>query len=125
LLFFISSFIYFPNSLGYLDNYIPADSLHTPAHIVLEWYFLPFYAIIRSIPDKLGRVIDIMAGSLLVLFLIPFTNTSPIRSTTFRPLFKIFYWLTVADFVFLIPLIDFVETLLIKIYLNSNLSVLN
>jgi quinol-cytochrome oxidoreductase complex cytochrome b subunit len=73
----------------------------------------------------LGRVIDIMAGSLLVLFLIPFTNTSPIRSTTFRPLFKIFYWLTVADFVFLIPLIDFVETLLIKIYLNSNLSVLN
>jgi ubiquinol-cytochrome c reductase cytochrome b subunit len=124
LLLFILFVFYFPNSLGHPDNYIPADSLHTPAHIVPEWYFLPFYAILRSIPDKLGGVIA-MAGSLLVLFLIPFTNTSPIRSTTFRPLFKIFYWLTVADFVFLIPLIDFVETLLIKIYLNSNLSVLN
>jgi quinol-cytochrome oxidoreductase complex cytochrome b subunit len=101
--FFIFLFIfcififYFPNTLGHPDNYIPADCLHTPAHIVPEWYFLPFYAILRSIPDKLGGVAA-MAGSLLVLFLIPFINTSEIRSTTFRPIFKIFYWLIVADF---------------------------
>ena len=91
---------YFPNALGHPDNYIPANPLVTPAHIVPEWYFLPFYAILRSIPDKLGGVAA-MGGALLVLFLIPFTNTSEIRSTTFRPLFKIFYWLLVADFLIL------------------------
>ena len=88
---------YFPNSMGHPDNYIPANPMITPAHIVPEWYFLPFYAILRSIPDKLGGVAA-MGGALMVLFLIPFTNTSEIRSTTFRPLFKIFYWLLVADF---------------------------
>merc|ERR1712127_565531 len=91
---------YFPNLLGHPDNYIPADPLHTPAHIVPEWYFLPFYAILRSIPNKLGGVVA-MFGSLLILFLIPFINTSEVRSTTFRPLFKIFYWLLVADFLIL------------------------
>ena len=91
---------YFPNAMGHPDNYIPANPLVTPAHIVPEWYFLPFYAILRSIPDKLGGVAA-MGGALLVLFLIPFTNTSEIRSTTFRPLFKIFYWLLVADFLIL------------------------
>jgi ubiquinol-cytochrome c reductase cytochrome b subunit len=74
--------------------------MQTPAHIVPEWYFLPFYAILRSIPDKLGGVAA-MAGSLIILFLIPFINTSEIRSTTFRPIFKIFYWLLVADFLLL------------------------
>lgn len=74
--------------------------MQTPAHIVPEWYFLPFYAILRSIPDKFGGVAA-MGGSLLVLLLIPFTNTSEIRSTTFRPIFKIFYWLIVADFLIL------------------------
>ena len=96
MLFFL--LFYFSNLLGDPDNYIPADSLHTPAHIVPEWYFLPFYAILRSIPDKLGGVIA-MAGSLVVLFFIPFINTSNIRSSTFRPIFKIFYWLLVADFI--------------------------
>jgi len=91
---------YFPNSLGHPDNYIPADPMVTPAHIVPEWYFLPFYAILRSIPDKLGGV-TAMVGALLILLLIPFTNTSEIRSTTFRPIFKIFYWLLVADFLIL------------------------
>jgi len=91
---------YFPNAMGHPDNYIPANPLVTPAHIVPEWYFLPFYAILRSIPDKLGGVAA-MGGALIVLFLIPFTNTSEIRSTTFRPLFKIFYWLLVADFLIL------------------------
>ena len=56
MLFFL--LFYFSNLLGDPDNYIPADSLHTPAHIVPEWYFLPFYAILRSIPDKLGGVIS-------------------------------------------------------------------
>ena len=91
---------FYPNLLGHPDNYIPADPLHTPAHIVPEWYFLPFYAILRSIPNKLGGVLA-MFGSLLILLLIPFINTSEIRSTTFRPLFKIFYWLLVADFLIL------------------------
>ena len=61
---------------------------------------LPFYAVLRSIPDKLGGVIA-MFGALIILFFIPFTNTSEVRSTTFRPIFKIFYWLLVADFLFL------------------------
>jgi len=100
-LFLFGTFVfYFPNSLGHPDNYIPADPMSTPAHIVPEWYFLPFYAILRSIPDKFGGVAA-MGGSLIVLFLIPFTNTSEIRSTTFRPIFKIFYWLLVADFLIL------------------------
>ena len=65
-----------------------------------EWYFLPFYAILRSIPDKLGGVVA-MGGALIILLLIPFTNTSEIRSTTFRPIFKIFFWIFVADFAIL------------------------
>jgi ubiquinol-cytochrome c reductase cytochrome b subunit len=100
LFVFLIFLFYFPNTLGHPDNYILADSLHTPAHIVPEWYFLPFYAILRSIPDKLGGVLA-MGGALIVLFIIPFTNTSNIRSTTFRPIFKIFYWLLVADFIIL------------------------
>jgi len=100
LLFFATFVFYFPNTLGHPDNYIPADPMQTPAHIVPEWYFLPFYAVLRSIPDKLGGVVA-MGGALIVLFLIPFTNTSEVRSTTFRPIFKIFYWLLVADFLIL------------------------
>ena len=91
---------YFPNLLGHPDNYIPADPLHTPAHIVPEWYFLPFYAILRSIPHKLGGVVA-MFGSLLILLLIPFINTSEVRSTTFRPIYKLAYWVLVADFLIL------------------------
>lgn len=100
LSFFCVFLFYFPNTLGHPDNYIPADCLHTPAHIVPEWYFLPFYAVLRSIPDKLGGVIA-MGGALVILLLIPFTNTSEIRSTVFRPIFKLFYWLLVADFLIL------------------------
>lgn len=100
-LFLFGFFVFFyPNLMGHPDNYIPADPMHTPAHIVPEWYFLPFYAILRSIPDKLGGVAA-MGGALIILFLIPFTNTSEIRSTTFRPIFKICYWLLVADFLIL------------------------
>jgi len=101
LLFFGGLVFWYPNLLGHPDNYIPADPMHTPAHIVPEWYFLPFYAILRSIPNKLGGVVA-MFGSLIILFLIPFINTSEIRSTTFRPMFKFFYWVLVSDFIVLL-----------------------
>jgi quinol-cytochrome oxidoreductase complex cytochrome b subunit len=94
-------FIFFyPNTLGHPDNYIPANPLVTPPHIVPEWYFLPFYAILRSIPDKLGGVVA-MISAILVLLLLPLLNTSEIRSSKFRPLFSFFYWFLVADFIIL------------------------
>jgi ubiquinol-cytochrome c reductase cytochrome b subunit len=91
---------YFPNFLGHTDNYIPANPLVTPPHIVPEWYFLPFYAILRSIPDKLGGVLAMLAA-ILVLLLLPFINFSNIRSNKFRPLFAFTYWFLVADFAIL------------------------
>ena len=97
---FVALVFYFPNLLGHPDNYIPADPMKTPPHIVPEWYFLPFYAILRSIPDKLGGVVA-MGGALIVLLLIPFTSTSEVRSSRFRPIYKFFYWLIVADFLIL------------------------
>jgi len=91
LIIFFSFFVfYFPNSLGHSDNYIPANPLVTPAHIVPEWYFLPFYAILRSIPDKLGGVVA-MISAILILLLLPVINTSNVRSTKFRPIFGILY----------------------------------
>ena len=87
---------FYPNVLGHSDNYIPANPLVTPAHIVPEWYFLPFYAILRSIPDKLGGVVA-MGGAILIMLTIPFTNSSEIRSAAFRPLYKKIFWLFVAD----------------------------
>ena len=87
--------------LGHPDNYIEANPLVTPPHIVPEWYFLPFYAMLRSVPDKVGGILT-MGGAIIILFSIPFFNTSEIRSTSFRPLFKICYWLLVADFLVLI-----------------------
>lgn len=94
--FFIFVF-YYPNTLGHPDNYIEANPMKTPLHIVPEWYFLPFYAILRSIPNKIGGVIAMFA-SLLVMLTIPFTNSSEIRSTAFRPIFKVCYWLLVVAF---------------------------
>jgi ubiquinol-cytochrome c reductase cytochrome b subunit len=91
---------YFPNFLGHSDNYIPANPLVTPPHIVPEWYFLPFYAILRSIPDKLGGVLAMLAA-ILVLLLLPFVNFSNIRSNKFRPLFAFVYWFLVVDFTIL------------------------
>lgn len=94
---FFSIFVYFyPNMLGHPDNYIPANPMSTPQHIVPEWYFLPTYAILRSIPNKLGGVAAI--GLVFVcLFLLPFINTSQVRSSSFRPLHKILFWLLAAD----------------------------
>ena len=100
LTFFATFVFYFPNTLNHPDNYIPADPLQTPAHVVPEWYFLPYYAILRSIPHKAGGIVA-MVGSILVLALIPFINSSMIRNTTYRPLFKFFFWLFIADFVIL------------------------
>ena len=91
---------YFPNLLNHPDNYIRADYYETPKHVVPEWYFLPFYAMLRSIPHKTGGILC-MFGSIAVLFIIPFINTSKIRNTTYRPIFKFFFWVFVGDFVFL------------------------
>ncbi|MBN34528.1 MAG: cytochrome b [Rhodospirillaceae bacterium] len=100
LIFFAVFLFYAPNYMGHPDNYIPADPLKTPAHIVPEWYFLPFYAILRAIPDKLGGVIA-MGLSIGILFLLPWLDTSRIRSATFRPVFKWFYWIMVLDMLIL------------------------
>ena len=101
LLTFFSFFVFFfPNYLGHADNYIPANPLVTPAHIVPEWYFLPFYAILRSIPDKLGGVVA-MVAAILILLLLPVINTSEIRSSKFRPLYGMAYWFLVSDFLIL------------------------
>ncbi|WP_249696270.1 cytochrome b/b6 [Stappia sp. WLB 29] len=86
---------YIPNFLGHADNYIEADPLVTPTHIVPEWYFLPFYAILRAVPDKLGGVI-LMFGSIAVMFILPWLDTSKVRSGTYRPLFKQFFWIFAA-----------------------------
>jgi len=104
--FFVFAFVFailvffYPNLLGHPDNYIPANPLVTPAHIVPEWYFLPFYAILRSIPDKLGGVVA-MVSAILVLFLLPIVNTSKVRSSKFRPIFGVAYWFLVSDFLIL------------------------
>lgn len=96
-LILFSYFIFFaPNVLGHADNYIQANPLVTPAHIVPEWYLLPFYAILRAVPDKLGGVL-LMFGAIFVLFLLPWLDTSKVRSARYRPLFKQFYLLFVVD----------------------------
>ena len=98
LLALLSYFVFFaPNALGHPDNYIQANALVTPPHIVPEWYFLPFYAILRSIPDKLGGVAA-MGGAIVVLLFLPALNTSGTRSSKFRPIFKYAYWAFVLDF---------------------------
>ncbi|MBS0271507.1 MAG: cytochrome b N-terminal domain-containing protein [Proteobacteria bacterium] len=90
-------FVFFnPNFFGEPDNYIPANPLVTPPHIVPEWYFLPFYAILRSIPNKLFGVIA-MFGAVFILFFIPWLDTSKVRSATFRPIYKWVFWGFVVD----------------------------
>ena len=95
-LFFSLFLFYAPNVLGHPDNYIPANPMSTPAHIVPEWYFLPVYAILRSIPNKLGGVLAI-ALVFACLFALPFLNTSQVRSASFRPIHAKLFWLLVAD----------------------------
>jgi ubiquinol-cytochrome c reductase cytochrome b subunit len=100
LVFFAFFVLYFPNTLNHPDNCIPADPLETPAHVVPEWYFLPFYAILRSIPHKAGGIIAMIAA-ILILIIIPFSSTSFVRNTTYRPIFKVFFWLFIADCIIL------------------------
>lgn len=86
-------FVFFaPDYLGHSDNYIEANPLSTPAHIVPEWYYLPFYAILRAVPSKLGGVL-LMFGSILILCFIPWLDTSRVKSAKYRPVFKWFLWL--------------------------------
>lgn len=94
LIFFSAFLFYAPNYLGHPDNYIPADPLVTPPHIVPEWYFLPFYAILRAVPDKLGGVL-LMFGAIAVLFALPWLDKSRVRSARFRPIFKQVFWVFV------------------------------
>ena len=94
----ISSVIFFgPNLMAEVDNYIPADPLVTPAHIVPNWYLAPFYAILRAVPDKLGGV-ALMFGSIAILFILPWLDKSHIRSCNFRPIYKWFMMLFFVNF---------------------------
>lgn len=93
---FFSIFIYFsPNLLGHPDNYIEANPMVTPAHIVPEWYFLPFYAILRSIPHKLGGVIA-MILAIMILVTLPWIHSTEIRSSRFRPMYKSSFWTLIS-----------------------------
>jgi ubiquinol-cytochrome c reductase cytochrome b subunit len=93
---------YMPNSLGDPVNYVPANPLSTPAHIVPEWYFWPFYAILRGftsdfiLPAKLLGVLA-MFSSILLLFFLPWLDKSPVRSGSYRPMFRIFFWIWLVD----------------------------
>jgi len=107
-------FVFFsPNSLGHPDNYIPANPMVTPAHIVPEWYFLPFYAILRAMPDigipftnivfiesKLAGVLG-MFGAIIVFFFLPWIDRSKVRSATFRPVYRKMFWVFLVDCVIL------------------------
>ncbi len=86
-------FVFFlPDYLGHADNYIEADPLVTPPHIVPEWYYLPYYAILRAVPDKLGGVI-LMFASIAILAFVPWLDSSRVKSAKYRPIYKWFFWL--------------------------------
>jgi ubiquinol-cytochrome c reductase cytochrome b/c1 subunit len=93
-MFFAWFVFYVPNYLGHADNYIPANPGVTPTHIVPEWYYLPFYAILRAIPNKLAGVLA-MFGSILILAFLPWLDTSRVKSAVYRPLYKQFFWVFV------------------------------
>ena len=102
-----AAFVFFaPDFMGRADNYIPADPLVTPTHIVPDWYFLPFYAILRATPDilfinaKLAGVLA-MFGSILLLFFLPWLDSSKVRSANYRPAYRIAFWLLVIDVILL------------------------
>lgn len=94
---------YMPNALGHPDNYIPANPMSTPAHIVPEWYFWPFYAILRSFTQNFlffdAKLLGVMAmfAAILVWFFLPWLDKSPVRSATYRPMYRKFFWVLVID----------------------------
>ncbi len=96
LVLFCYFIFYNPNILGHADNYIEADPMVTPAHIVPEWYLLPFYAILRAVPDKLAGVL-LMFGSIAVLFFLPWLDSAKVRSARYRPIYKYFFVLFFID----------------------------
>nr|QHB77605.1 cytochrome b [Hylomyscus stella]QHB77618.1 cytochrome b [Hylomyscus stella] len=96
VMFLMTLVLFFPDLLGDPDNYTPANPLNTPPHIKPEWYFLFAYAILRSIPNKLGGVLALIL-SILVLTLLPFLHTSKLRSLMFRPITQTLYWILVAN----------------------------
>ena len=98
LIIFAYFVFYQPNYLGHPDNYIESNPMVTPEHIVPEWYFLPFYAILRAIPNKLGGVIA-MFSAILILFFLPWLDYSKVRSASYRPIFKVTYWVFILDVV--------------------------
>ena len=106
MIFFMFFVFFAPNFFGEPDNYIKANPLVTPAHIVPEWYFLPSYAILRAVPEigfisaKLGGVIA-MFGATLVLLLLPWLDRSPVRSARFRPIYRQFFWVFFIDCIIL------------------------
>nr|YP_010429073.1 cytochrome b [Hylomyscus alleni]Q8WA39.1 RecName: Full=Cytochrome b; AltName: Full=Complex III subunit 3; AltName: Full=Complex III subunit III; AltName: Full=Cytochrome b-c1 complex subunit 3; AltName: Full=Ubiquinol-cytochrome-c reductase complex cytochrome b subunit [Hylomyscus alleni]AAL23827.1 cytochrome b [Hylomyscus alleni]QHB76494.1 cytochrome b [Hylomyscus alleni]QHB76505.1 cytochrome b [Hylomyscus alleni]QHB76518.1 cytochrome b [Hylomyscus alleni]USQ66463.1 cytochrome b [Hylomysc len=96
IMFLMTLVLFFPDLLGDPDNYTPANPLNTPPHIKPEWYFLFAYAILRSIPNKLGGVLALIL-SIMVLMLLPFLHTSKLRSLMFRPITQTLYWILVAN----------------------------
>jgi ubiquinol-cytochrome c reductase cytochrome b subunit len=106
-LFFAYFVFYMPNYLGHPDNYTIANPLKTPAHIVPEWYYLPFYAILRAITFNIGPIdsklggVMAMFGAIAVLFFVPWLDTSKVRSAVYRPWYKLFFWLFVINAIFL------------------------
>ncbi|MCW6528654.1 cytochrome b N-terminal domain-containing protein [Sphingomonas sp. MMSM20] len=105
MLLFAALIFFWPNALGHPDNYTQANPLQTPAHIVPEWYFWPFYAILRSftadfiLPAKLWGVLA-MFSSVFLLFFLPWLDVSPVRSGHYRPLFKKFFWFGLMPSIF-------------------------
>ena len=95
--------LYIPNALGHSDNYIPANPLVTPPSIVPEWYLLPFYTILRAIPNKLLGVVA-MLSALLILLAMPVLDTGRVRGSQFRPLMRLSFWVLVAVFALLMHL---------------------
>ncbi|MEP6869448.1 MAG: cytochrome b, partial [Novosphingobium sp.] len=103
LILYCAMLFFGPNALGHPDNYIPANPMQTPAHIVPEWYFWPFYAILRSftsdfffVPAKLLGVLA-MFSAILMWFILPWLDKSPVRSGNYRPLFRKFFWVLILD----------------------------
>jgi len=101
LLVFGYFIFYNPEYLNHPDNYVKANPMKTPLHVIPEWYFLSFYAILRCIPHKTIGILA-MFGSILILLIIPFINQSKIRNTNYRPLYKILFWLFFIDFIILL-----------------------
>nr|AAL69590.1 cytochrome b [Pappogeomys bulleri] len=100
IMLFLTLVLFFPDKLGDPDNYTPANPLNTPPHIKPEWYFLFAYAILRSIPNKLGGVVALVF-SILILALLPYLHTSKQRSLAFRPLSQTLFWILISDMVLL------------------------